>query len=172
MDYLYRTGLGQDHHAFDPDSKPGNLLLAGCSIPHSHTFSANSDGDVLFHALTNACSSLSGSPFLGTRADLLCQQGIRNSRIYLEEAWKELQIVHPGIQAVHLAVSIEAHSPKLAPYLPEITGVLRNFFELPAGSVGITATTGEGLTGMGRGEGLAVLAILTTREPAGESSPD
>lgn len=168
----YRTGLGQDHHAFvseSPDSQSDHeILLAGVPIPHDRPFLANSDGDVLLHALINACSSLSGVPFLGPPADALCQQGIRDSKVYFQAAWAELQRVHPGVQFVHVSISIEALRPKLYAHLPCIRQALSNLLDLPLQSVGITATTGEGLTGMGQGRGMAVLALLTVRIPCSD----
>lgn len=165
MAYLYRNAIGQDSHRFALEGgKP--LLLAGVLIPTDLKFSANSDGDVLFHAVTNAISGLTGVNVLGKRADEMCAAGVTDSLAYLEDA-----LSHLGkIELVHLSVSVEALKPRLEKHIPEIRRALANALHLPLTSIGLTATTGEGLSGMGRGEGLQVFCILTARERAEEPS--
>ena len=51
--------------------------------------------------------------------------------------------------------------PKLLPHIPAMKESVGNILGIPSSSVGITATTGEGLTGFGRGEGIQVFCILT-----------
>ena len=56
---MTRCSIGQDSHRFasDPDRK---CVLGGVVIPDAPGFEANSDGDVLLHALTNAVSGITG----------------------------------------------------------------------------------------------------------------
>lgn len=167
--YLYRTGLGQDSHRYanagEPGAKP--LVLAGIRIEGAPMWLANSDGDVLFHAVTNAVSGLTGVNILGKVADELCQQGIEDSRVYLEKALEALG----ALELVHLSCSIEAKTPKLELHIPTIRQALAEALNLPVSSVGLTATTGEGLSGMGRGEGMQVLCCLTAREKVFDETP-
>ncbi len=163
MAYIYRNAIGQDSHRFAHEGgKP--FLLAGVRIPTELKITANSDGDVLFHAVTNAISGLTAVNILGKRADEMCAAGETDSRAYLEDA-----LSHLGkIELLHLSVSIEALRPKLEKHIPEIRKALAHALRLPLTSVGLTATTGEGLSGMGRGEGLQVFCILTAREAVEE----
>jgi 2-C-methyl-D-erythritol 2,4-cyclodiphosphate synthase len=150
-----KTGLGQDSHAFEDNHKA--LLLAGVNLKHAQGLRANSDGDVLFHALTNAVSSITGINILGEIADNLCQQGITDSGEYLKLALQDLQ----DWQVQHIAVSIECLTPKISPFIADMKTNIAKLFNIPPDDVGITATTGEGLTAFGRGEGIQVLCIIS-----------
>src|ERR1700722_10706288 len=96
-----RTGIGQDSHRFlSPDSsKP--CIIAGIIFDEVPGFNANSDGDIVFHAICNAITSLTGVLILGAIADDLClKDGITDSEIYLREAMKTLgnqEITHVAI---------------------------------------------------------------------------
>lgn len=159
MPYIYRSAIGQDSHRFCKEGGK-ELLLAGLPISSEIRIEANSDGDVLFHAVTNAVSGLTGVNILGKKADALCAAGVTDSRVYLEEALKTLG----NLELIHLSVSIEALRPKLEAHIPALRKALATALGLPIKSVGLTATTGEGLNGMGKGEGMQVLCILTARE--------
>lgn len=171
--YLYRTAIGQDSHRYA--QSPGEagarpLKLAGVKLAAEADSSAdapcfclaNSDGDVLFHAVCNAVSGLTAKPVLGRRCDELCRAGQTDSRAYLDLALSELGT----LELVHCSCSIEAKRPRLEPSLERLRASLAEALGLPLRSVAITATTGEGLSGMGRGEGIQVLCVLTAREAA------
>lgn len=159
------TSVGQDHHRFLPEEGQGastsSIRLAGLDIPFQRKFAANSDGDVVLHALCNAISGLSGLPFLGEKADALCRQGLVDSRLYVQSALQELYVQRPQLRLRHLSVSIEGRQPKLAPHIQAMRASLAQLLDLPLSAVALTATTGEGLTGMGQGEGLAVICLLS-----------
>lgn len=162
VEYIYRTALGQDSHRYGTGEEPGGpLLLAGYEVPDGPWIAANSDGDVLYHAVTNALSGLTGHNILGRAADELCSQGVRDSEAYLKLALSYLG----ALELVHVSCSIEAKRPKLEAHIPAIRARLAAALGLELRAVGLTATTGEGLTGMGRGEGMAALCVLTAREP-------
>lgn len=194
MLWIYRTSLGQDHHRFitstdnsypehgdsphkthnapaistqKPADTPADnrpLVLAGVEIS-GPPLAGNSDADVVLHALCNAISGVSGVNFLGPPADELCNTGVINSEIYVMKALEDLYEVRPGCELVHLSISLEGKRPKLWDHIPKMKDNLSRILNLPVSDIGLTATTGEGLTGMGRGEGLACLVILTLREP-------
>lgn len=163
MEYAYISTIGQDSHRFEDALAPdGNTIRLGATdIPHNRKFVANSDGDVVLHALTNAISGFTGVNILGSKADKIClEQGIKDSRVYLAEAMKYLE----GATIVHCSMTIECLAPKLMKYIDAMKSNIGDLLELPASSIGITATTGEGLTGFGRGEGVQVFVILTIRK--------
>ncbi len=151
----FKTGLGQDSHAFEKNNKP--LLLAGVDFYYEQGLRANSDGDVLLHALTNAISSITGINILGTKADNLCQQGVTDSSEYLKLALADLN----NIDIQHVAISIECLMPKISPKINEMKANLAKLLKLGVDDIGITATTGEGLTAFGKGEGIQVLCIIS-----------
>ncbi|MDG2395194.1 2-C-methyl-D-erythritol 2,4-cyclodiphosphate synthase [Candidatus Thioglobus sp.] len=151
----FKTGLGQDSHAFESNKKP--LLLAGIKFDHNQGLRANSDGDVVLHAITNAISSITGVNVLGATADTLCQQGVVDSSEYLKLALTDLD--HWIIQ--HVAISIECLVPKITPKINEMKANLAHILNITEEDIGITATTGEGLTAFGQGQGIQVLCIIS-----------
>jgi len=158
------SAIGQDSHRFvAPGSAPGRpLLVGGVTLPEGPALDGNSDADVLLHAVTNAVSGLSGMNVIGAVADRLCrEEGITDSAVYLAEAMRSLG----GIRLTHLSVSIEGLRPKFSPHLLAIRERLSELLGLPVASIGLTATSGEGLTDFGRGEGIQVLCILSARRP-------
>lgn len=156
-----RTGLGQDSHRFLPNDSSKPCVIAGLIFEDVPGFNSNSDGDVVFHAICNAISSLTGTLILGAIADDLClKDGITDSEIYLREAMKTL-----GKQKVtHVAVSIEAKKPKFKDRIVEMRESVARVMGLDTSQVGITATSGEGLTDFGCGDGVQCFAIVTTVE--------
>ncbi|MCS5586302.1 MAG: 2-C-methyl-D-erythritol 2,4-cyclodiphosphate synthase [Gammaproteobacteria bacterium] len=151
-----KTGLGQDSHAFDTvNSKP--LILGGVEFDHPQGLRGNSDADVILHSLTNAISSITGNNILGAKADDLCQKGITNSAEYLKLALNDFGDWH----IEHIAISIECLLPKISPQIETLKSNLAKLMNTQVSNIGITATTGEGLTAFGRGEGIQVLSIIT-----------
>lgn len=157
---LVRTGIGQDSHRFlSPDStKP--CVIAGLIFDDVPGFNANSDGDVVFHAICNAISSITGELILGEKADDLCQKdGITDSEVYLIEALKTLK----DQTITHVAISIEGKKPRLKEKIPAMRENIARVMNLSISQVGITATSGEGLTDFGCGDGVQAFAIVTTQ---------
>lgn len=157
----FRTGIGQDSHRFLSPESTKPCIMAGLIFEDVPGFNANSDGDVVFHSICNAISSLTGTLILGAIADDLClKDGITDSEIYLREAVKTLG--HQKI--VHVAISIEAKRPKFKNRISEMRENIARVMGLDASQIGLTATTGEGLTDFGCGEGVQAFAIVTTEE--------
>ena len=67
-------------------------------------------------------------------------------------------------KVIHVAISIEAKKPKFAPKIEEMRKAIADILKIEPVHVGITATTGEGLTEFGKGNGIFVTAILTCEE--------
>ncbi len=151
-----KCAIGQDSHAFG-GYRP--LKLGGVLIEGSPGLSANSDGDVVLHALTNAISGITGRNILGEPADQLCRQGVIDSAAYLRLALKDFAQIRGKL--VHISFSIECKTPKLAPYIEQMKASVAALCGIAPSCVGITATTGEGLTAFGQGRGIAVMCILT-----------
>lgn len=158
---LYRTGIGQDSHRFlnTDSSKP--LVIAGHYFENYPGFNANSDGDVAYHAICNAISSLTHELMLGGKADDLClKDGITDSAVYLKESLKSLK----GQKVTHVALTLEGKRPKFKDALFQMRKNIAEIMDLDISQVGITATSGEGLTDFGLGDGVQCFAIVTTME--------
>ncbi len=154
---IFITGLGQDSHKFE-DEKSKPLILGGIEIEYEKSLKGNSDADPVLHAITNAVSSISGKNILGKYADELCKnEGITDSAVYLEHAQKYLK----NCRILHCAVSIECLEPKLSKHIEKMKDRIAALLNLKKDEVGITATTGEGLTEFGKGNGIQTLATLS-----------
>ena len=151
-----KAAIGQDSHRFDSQETTKPLILGGVEFAGHIPLSANSDGDVVLHAITNAVSGITCVNILGAPAAVLCKQGITDSRVYLQKALKHLKE-----SIVHLSISIECSTPKVSPMIPQMRESIAALLGIAPACVGITATTGEGLTRCGSGEGISVLCILT-----------
>ncbi len=155
------VGLGQDSHRFEPEDSIKPLILGGTHIPGYPGLQGNSDADVILHAVTNAISGVTAMNILGAVSDRMClEEGLTDSSNYLREAMNHLGRRRP----VHLSLSLECARPKLAPHMTAIRTNLSRLLDLDPGHIGMTATTGEGLTSFGRGEGIFCTAVLTVSE--------
>lgn len=156
MSMRVRVGLGQDSHRFVAEGdKP--LVLGGVLIPDCPGLAGNSDADVILHAICNAISSVTGQVVLGPVTDKLCKQGITDSAAYVEHSLKTLG----DLKLSHVAVSLECRRPKMLAHIDPMRASIAKILGLTVADVGITATSGEGLTAFGRGEGIQALVIVT-----------
>ena len=155
----YASAIGQDSHRFTDDASVP-LVLGGYTMPEGPGFSANSDGDVVLHALTNAISGITMINILGDVADRLClEQGVRDSRVYLQYALRDL--ADRGWIMTRVSFTIEAKRPRLLPHIPKIRESIADL--LGISDIGITATSGEGLSDFGRGEGMMVFCVINVK---------
>jgi 2-C-methyl-D-erythritol 2,4-cyclodiphosphate synthase len=158
---LFRVAIGQDSHRFTDPEDNKNLVLGGVVIDNFPGLKGNSDADVVLHAITNAISGISCINILGRRADELClEKGITDSKVYLNEALATLG----NKKIIHVSISIEALIPKLAPYIELMRQSIADLLGIDISSVGITATSGEGLTEFGKGKGIFCTAVITAQE--------
>ena len=153
-----KTGLGLDSHRFHEDpsiNKP--LILGGVNFENELSLKGNSDADVVLHAITDAISSITGNTIIGAKADELCQKGITDSREYLKLALADF-----GDYSIsHVAIALECHQPKIDPMVETMRTSIAELLGIAFSDVGITATSGEGLTDVGRGLGIHCTAIVT-----------
>lgn len=163
--WIYRVGLGQDSHRFLSESSAKPCILGGVIFENYPGFQANSDGDVIFHAICNAFSSITHRIILGEVADeLLHTRGITDSGVYLSEAVKSLK---PNQIISHVAITIEGNRPHFLPKLSLMRQSIASILHIPSSSVGITATSGEGLSDFGCGDGVQCFCVLTVMEYCG-----
>lgn len=151
-----RIGHGYDVHAFAPGD---HVMLGGVRIPHDRGIRAHSDGDVLLHAL---CDALLGAAALGDIGRHFPDSDARwrgaDSRMLLKEVLKLLAA--RGLKPLQMDATVIAEAPKLSPHIAAICATLAADLSLPLDCVNVKATTSEGLGAIGRGEGLAVHAVV------------
>ncbi len=160
----FRIGIGQDSHMFeDPGhNKKSCLTLAGIKIKNEPKLEANSDGDVVLHAIFNAISQALGKMSLGFYADEQCEKGVTDSKKYLEIILKKMEKEGFGINTVGLM--IECRTPKIDPLTGKMKKSLSEILDIPTRRIGITATGGENLTAFGAGLGIQCFAIVSLKK--------
>ncbi len=151
-----RVGIGQDSHKIDYSNQNKKLILGGIEFEENFSLLANSDGDVVLHAITNAISGITCKNILGKISDEMCRKGIKNSEEYLKEALKYL-----NEPINHISISIECAVPKINPKIEEMRSNIARILNITENCVGITATSGEGLTECGKGNGINVFACVS-----------
>lgn len=158
---IFRTGIGQNSHRFLPADSSKPCVIAGVIFDDVPGLDADSDGDVVFHAICNAITSLTCVPILnGIARDLCRKDGITDSQVYLEKAVETLK----GQKIVHVALSIEGKRPDFEDKIKQMRSKIASVLQIPDASVGITSTTGDGLTDFGCGDGLQCFCVLTIVE--------
>ncbi len=151
-----RIGQGFDAHTFKAG---GRLLLGGVEIEHEQGMQAHSDGDVVIHAL---CDAILGALALGDIGKHFPDnsdefKGI-DSRILLRKVVALMEQREYGIGNVDITVI--AQQPKLAPYIERMREVLAADMKTGIENVSVKATTTEKMGFTGRGEGIAVQAVV------------
>lgn len=164
---LYRTGIGQSSHRFLPSDASKPCVIAGLIFDEVPGFNANSDGDVVYHALCNAITSLTGVIILGKIADeLRLKEGFTDSETYLKKAIESLK----RQKVIHIALSLEAMKPRFLEHNQTMRQNIAKLFNLDITQIGLTATSGENLTDVGCGDGVACIAIITTAEQTSQDT--
>ena len=152
-----RVGIGFDAHRLVEGRE---LVLGGERIDYERGLVGHSDGDVLLHALSDALLGSVAAPDIGALfpsgdpawKGVSSQQFLEKARAVVEEK---------GFRVHQVDVVVIAEAPKLAAYVPSIRVRLSAILGIPLESVGLKATTTDGMGFTGRGEGIAVQAVAT-----------
>jgi len=154
-----RTGYGQESHRFLSPESSKPCVIGGLIFEDTPGLASESDGDVVFHAICNAITSLTGIPILAGIAQDLCQKdGITDSAVYLEKALETL-----GNQLIqHMALVIECKRPSIQSRLLELRQKIASVMKLEIDQVGVTTTSADGLTDVGCGDGVQCICLITT----------
>jgi len=152
-----RVGWGFDAHRLDG---PPPLKLGGVIVSEEQGVTATSDGDVLAHAVTDA---LMGACVLGDIGDHFpsddpLMDGV-DSLFLLRQA--ATMATAAGWRVAHLDVTVIAESIRISPHRTEIVSRVADAVAAPAEVVSVKATTTDGLGFVGRGEGIAAIAVVT-----------
>ena len=154
-----RIGIGMDSHKFSKGKKP--LMLGGIKISDKDGFDANSDGDVVLHALFNALSTAIGMKSLGFYADKMLKEGITDSKQYLKFITGKTNEKNLKIQNV--AIMLEGKRPKIDGQIDRIKSSLSKLLGIKSDYIGIAATSGEGLTEFGEGKGMQCIVVISLK---------
>jgi 2-C-methyl-D-erythritol 2,4-cyclodiphosphate synthase len=157
-----RIGHGFDVHGFGPGEA---VVLGGVSIPHSHGLRAHSDGDVVLHAL---CDALLGAIAGGDIGKLFPDSdpawADADSRALLREVVARIHAA--GFVLGNADITVLAQAPRIGPHADSMRECIAEDLGASAAQVSVKATTTEGLGFVGRGEGIAVHAVVLLESAA------
>jgi 2-C-methyl-D-erythritol 2,4-cyclodiphosphate synthase len=154
------AGIGYDSHRLSSDRR---LILGGVEIPGQLGLEGHSDADVLTHAVIDA---LLGAAGLGDIGEHFPDTDDR----YRDADSLELlanvvgMVGAAGLRIVNVDCTVVMERPKLGPHREEVRSLLAQVLGLDLKRVNVKATTGEGIGFVGRGEGVAALAIASLEE--------
>ena len=152
---MTRIGIGYDVHPFE-EGRP--LVLGGVTIPHTHGLKGHSDADVLCHAIADAVLGALGEPDIGhyfPPGDPTIK-GISSLKIL--EKCAEIA-AQKGARIGNIDATLIAEAPKVLPHAAAMKTNISAALGITPGQVGIKATTNEKLGFIGRGEGIAAMAV-------------
>ncbi|MBD3164599.1 2-C-methyl-D-erythritol 4-phosphate cytidylyltransferase [Candidatus Woesearchaeota archaeon] len=155
-----RIGFGSDSHRFvKEEDKDKKLTLGGFAVEGEKGFKANSDGDVILHALFNAVAQGLGEKSVSHYADDMCEKGIKDSREYLKVILKIMK--ERGYSIGNIGIMLEGSRPRILPIEDKIKESLAGILDISEENIGVTATTGEGLSAFGKGLGMQCFCVVS-----------
>lgn len=158
---MIHVGIGYDVHRLVEGRK---LILGGVEIPFERGLDGHSDADVLIHAI---CDALFGALGEGDIGHFFPPSDPRwknqPSKLFLHEAVRMIQL--RGGRIVNVDATVIAEAPKLGPHVHRIKAVLSDIIEVHPSRVAVKATTNETLGFLGRGEGIAAMAVASVDLP-------
>jgi 2-C-methyl-D-erythritol 2,4-cyclodiphosphate synthase len=157
---MTRTGIGYDAHRFAAGRK---LVLGGVEIPHDRGLAGHSDADVISHAIADALLGAIGERDIGHHFPNTDEaiRGISSLEI-LRQIGKILATKNCRI--ANLDATLIAEAPKIGPHLEAMREKIATALEIEVARVGIKATTNEGMGAIGRGEGMAAMAVASVEK--------
>jgi 2-C-methyl-D-erythritol 2,4-cyclodiphosphate synthase len=152
-----RVGIGYDSHRF---ADGGPMRLGGIDIPSDVHCAGHSDGDAVCHAITDA---LLGAAALGDIGEMFpdtdaAHKG-KDSVVMLQAAVTRVR--EHGYVASNIDVTVVTQLPKIGPHREAMRTRLAEVLGVGRDDVFIKGKTNEGMGWIGRGEGLAVMAVAT-----------
>jgi 2-C-methyl-D-erythritol 2,4-cyclodiphosphate synthase len=152
-----RVGVGYDSHRFDDG---GPLRLGGVDIPFDRHLVGHSDGDAIAHATTDA---VLGAAALGDIGEMFSDRDPANRGRDSSEmlAWAVRRVRDAGFSIGQVDVTVVAEAPRIAPHRDAMRLCLARSLGVDASCVSIKGKTNEGMGWIGRGEGIACIAVAT-----------
>ena len=151
------TGIGWDSHRL-VEGRP--LVLGGVRIPFERGLAGHSDADVLTHAVIDALLGAAALGDIGGHFPDTDERWAGADSIALLRTVIGL-LSERGLRVVHVDATVVMERPKLAPHREAIRAELAGALGVEPASVSVKASTGEGMGFVGRGEGVAALAVAT-----------
>jgi len=152
-----RSGIGYDSHRLLAGRR---LVLGGVELESDAGLDGHSDADALAHALIDALLGAAGLGDIGEHFPDSDERYRDADSIGLLEQAVAL-VRERGFALVNVDATVVMERPKLGPARAAIRARLAAALGLTVADVNVKATTGEGIGFVGRGEGVAVIALAT-----------
>lgn len=150
-----RVGIGYDSHRFAAGRR---LVLGGVAIPHELGLAGHSDADVVAHAVTDAVLGAAGAGDIGQHFPPTDERWRDADSLTLLRAAAS-SIAEDNYQVVNVDVTVVCETPRLAAYLPAMRQALAGALGIAPRLVSVKGKTNEGMGWIGRGEGIAAMAV-------------
>lgn len=157
---MIRCGIGYDAHRFADGRK---LILGGVEIPHERGLSGHSDADVIAHAIADALLGSMGEADIGHHFPNTDESIRGMSSLDILRQVRAL-LADKNARAINVDATVIAEAPKLQPHIQEMRKTLANALACDVSCVGVKATTNEGMGAIGRGEGIAAMAVVLVED--------
>jgi 2-C-methyl-D-erythritol 2,4-cyclodiphosphate synthase len=160
-----RIGQGVDAHRLVP-GRP--LILGGVAIPHRLGLEGHSDGDVLLHAVADALLGALGEGDLGRHfpSSDPSLRGIASREILARVVAMSRE---RGFRVVNLDATVIAEAPRLAPHQGAMQGAVAEILGISREAVNLKVTSTDRMGAIGRGEGMAAIAVALLSSAVEES---
>lgn len=160
----FRVGQGIDVHRFDTD-RP--LVLCGVELPGCPGLEGHSDADVALHAVADALFGAVAGGDLGEHFPSSDPQWQDiPSRLFVQRA--STVVLEAGYRLVNCDLTIIGERPRIAEYRTALQTALAAILGVVSDAVSVKATTTDGLGFIGRGEGMAALAVVLVEKDVGD----
>lgn len=171
MTLPFRIGHGYDLHRLEPVAPAGRgrpLVLGGVLIPHDLGPVAHSDGDALYHAITDGILGALALPDIGQLfPDTDPRHESQDSRIFLAEAVAGAREMGYAVSSVDATVILER--PKLSPHKEAIRSNIAGLLEIALDRVNVKGKTHEGVDAVGEGRAIEVHCVVLLSLSGGSS---
>lgn len=158
---MIHVGIGYDIH---PLVEGRRVVLGGVEIPYPRGLAGHSDADALIHAICDAVLGALGEPDIGHYFKNTDPRWLNApSKVFLQEVARQVGF-HQG-RLVNVDATVLAEEPKIGPHLQRMKFNIAEALNLNVRRVGIKATTNEKLGSIGRGEGIAAMAVACVDLP-------
>ena len=152
---MTRVGIGYDSHRF---AEGRRLVLGGVEIPSALGLTGHSDADAVAHAVTDAVLGAAGAGDIGSLfPDTDPAWKNADSMALLAAAWGRVR--ERGWRVGNVDVTVLAERPRIAPYAAAMAAAHAARLEVEPSAVTVKGKTNEGMGFVGRGEGIAVMAV-------------
>lgn len=151
-----RVGLGYDSHRF-VTGRP--LILGGVTIDHPQGLDGHSDADAVAHAVTDALLGATGLGDIGMHFPPTDEQWRNADSIKLLSRAGQLAAEH-NYQVVNIDVTIVCEAPRIGPHVASMCERIAAALGIAPRLVSVKGKTNEGMGWIGRGEGIAAMAVV------------